>query len=166
MLSVCVFVDWTTKALKLTIKFSLGGINWTAERVYWIEYQRLRRRHLREKLREGRKLSRNKQVNHVFSKQTECDAREKGQQREGTRRKKPLPTEPKGVLTDLHHLCFLLSLFLFFSIHPFFSCLSTSSHLHLTSMTGWFKVIWTLFLNTNEKKKCFNQPENTLGYFV
>lgn len=137
---VCVFVDWNTKALELT-KFILGGINWTAERVwYWIEYQRLRRGHLREKQREGRKLSRKKQVNHVFSKQTECDAREKGQQREGTRRKKPLPTEPKGVLTNLHHLCFLLRLILLFSIHPFFSCLSTSSHLHLTSLTGEIQV--------------------------
>jgi len=162
---VCVFVDRTTKALKLTIKFSLGGISWTGERVwYWIEYQQLIRGHLREKQREGRKLSRRKQVNYVFSKQTECDAREKGQQREGTRRKKPLPTEPKAALTPTY----ITSASFCTSFCPFPSILSslvysTSSHLHLTSMTGWFRLIGHFF-STSQWQNAF-QSTSFIAFF-
>jgi len=97
-------------------------------------------------------------VNYVFIKQTECDAREKGQQREGTRRKKPLPTEPKSSPDpDLHHLCFLLHLILSFPIHPFFSCL-----FYILSFASYIpdwviQVDWDTFSQHLNGKMRFNQ---------
>ncbi len=97
-------------------------LNWRVW--HWIEYQQLKRGHLREKQQEGRKLSGKRNTVCSVNKRSVMPEKEVNKREETEEKKRFLPTEPSSqkeswptYFTSASFSCLVL----FSSIHPFFS---------------------------------------------